>query len=82
VRNYPDPFNPTMTIAYDLPVGGTVSVTVCSITGPIVRTIAPEHRSCWAAPYRLRLNRNRGGVNICRVQIGCFAATTKMLLVR
>jgi hypothetical protein len=82
VRNYPNPFNPTTIIAYDLPVGGTVSLTVCTITGATVRTIAPEHQS--AGPQRIAFDGTglAAGVYFCRVQIGRFAATTKMLLVR
>jgi|WetSurMetagenome_2_1015567.scaffolds.fasta_scaffold24896_3 hypothetical protein len=82
LRNYPNPFNPSTVIAYDLPVGGTVSLTVCSITGAPVRTPVYEEQS--AGPHRVVFDGTglASGVYLCRVQLGRFAATTKMLLVR
>ena len=38
--NYPNPFNPTTVIAYDLPEGRRVSLRVYSVSGRTVRTLA------------------------------------------
>jgi hypothetical protein len=44
VRHYPNPFNPTTTIALDLPRAGTVRLQVYDLRGRLVRTLLDEHR--------------------------------------
>lgn len=43
VGNYPNPFNPSTTIAYEIPAPGSVTVAIFDVLGRPVRTISAEH---------------------------------------
>ena len=43
-QNFPNPFNPTTTIAFGLPEPSTVSLTIFSVDGRRVRTLVNDHR--------------------------------------
>ena len=42
IGNYPNPFNPTTNIGFELPVSGFVSINVYDILGREVRTLVNE----------------------------------------
>ncbi len=44
-RGYPNPFNPTVTLPFDLKEYGFVSLRIYSVTGGLVRTLISETRS-------------------------------------
>lgn len=44
-NNYPNPFNPTTTIRFGLPVAQQVSIKIYSITGSTVKTLADDYLS-------------------------------------
>jgi len=45
VSNFPNPFNPTTKINYNLPRDGQVSIKVFSVRGELVRTLVDEHKT-------------------------------------
>jgi hypothetical protein len=89
-RNYPNPFNPTTTIAYVVPVGTrhAVSLRVFDVLGQEVATLVnevhPVNGVKQAGVYTVRWDASNtaSGVNFYRLQAGGFVATRRLLLLR
>ncbi len=85
--NYPNPFNPSTTISYDLPSGGMVSIRIYNILGDEVTTLVNEsmepgkYRSIWQGINYQGL-KVCSGVYICRLEAGKYSKSIKMLLVK
>ena len=84
---YPNPFNPSTTISYDLPNEALVSIVIYDAIGQEVRrlvseqTAAGRYRTQWDA----RDNQGRAvgsGVYIAKVEAGSFSSSQKMLLLK
>jgi len=85
--NYPNPFNPTTTIAFSLAREGIVSIDICNIKGQIVKTLinevrnAGQHKVIWNGQDNA--GRNVGsGVYFYRMTTESYSATRKMLLMK
>ena len=83
--NYPNPFNPTTTIRFDLPSAEHVLLQVFDISGKKVKTLVNEQRS--AGSYSLVWdgtnidNQQVGaGAYFCRLVAGSFKRVNKMML--
>jgi hypothetical protein len=86
-QNFPNPFNPTTTIQYDIPRSGEVNIAVYDIQGRLVRTFASHtqqagsHAIVWDA-------RNNGGVNVssgtyfCRIDFNNSFLVRKLVLLK
>lgn len=81
-NNYPNPFNPITTIAFDLPTDDMVNMSVFNITGRKVETLI--NRDMKAGSYELTWNASNhaSGVYILRVQYGREIAYQKMTLLK
>ena len=84
---YPNPFNPSTTISYDLPSDALISIVIYDAIGQVVRQLVNEQR--FAGRYQVRwdakdnLGRSVGsGVYIAKVEAGSFSASQKMLLLK
>ncbi|MBI4810963.1 MAG: T9SS type A sorting domain-containing protein, partial [Ignavibacteriales bacterium] len=44
LHNYPNPFNPSTTIEYQLPKTGNVEIKIFSINGQLVKTLESTHK--------------------------------------
>jgi hypothetical protein len=82
MQNFPNPCNPSTTIDYVLPVGGSVSLTVFTMTGATVAGLVREEQS--AGPHRVTWDASgvAAGVYFYRLQVGRFAATRKLVLLK
>ncbi|MCK4548638.1 MAG: T9SS type A sorting domain-containing protein, partial [Candidatus Krumholzibacteria bacterium] len=85
---YPNPFNPTTTIAYSIEKGGPVTLTVYDIAGRRVRTLL-NAKMTEAGSYTVtwdglddRGNNVSSGVYFCRFSSGETDSSTKMILLR
>ncbi|UCD39231.1 MAG: carboxypeptidase regulatory-like domain-containing protein [Fidelibacterota bacterium] len=86
--NYPNPFNPTTTIVFELPKAGAVSLKIYDLTGKLIRTLVNESRS--AGYHRVVWDGKDGGgalvatgVYFYRIEAGkAFAKTRKMVLMK
>ncbi len=80
--NYPNPFNPSTTIRYNLPKAADVRLEIFDATGRLVQQLvsgrqqAGEQRAVWDASGMA------SGVYLYRLSAGEFVKTRKMLLVR
>ena len=84
---YPNPFNPSTTISYDLPVDADVSIVIYDAIGQEIRQLVSEYRA--AGRYNVRwdskdhLGRSVGsGVYIAKIKAGQHTALQKMLLLK
>jgi len=84
---YPNPFNPTTTIRYDLPKETQVHLTVYDITGRLVTTLVSRNQV--GGSYEVQWNgidangnSLPSGLYLYRLQAGSFVANEKMLLLK
>lgn len=82
ISNYPNPFNPTTTINYQLPKDGMVTIKVYDIIGKEVATLVNEHKS--AGYYKVDFDASKltSGVYIATIQASGFNKSIKLLLTK
>lgn len=82
LQNFPNPFNPTTTIRYNVSVAGFVSIKVFDVLGRETATLVNEEKT--PGTYKINFNANNlsSGVYFYRMQAGSFIQTRKMLLLR
>jgi hypothetical protein len=85
--NYPNPFNGTTEIAYQIPLPVFTRLGIYNISGQLVRVLVEEIQE--AGRYVVRWDgRNIGGhrvtsgIYICRLKAGSFVGMNKMILLR
>jgi len=85
--NYPNPFNPTTTISYDVRETSNVRVTVFNMLGQEVRTLvntrqaAGSHEIVWDATNNLG-EAVSSGIYLYQLQAGDFVQSRKMVLLK
>jgi hypothetical protein len=85
--NYPNPFNPSTTISFQLPVVSEVKLAIYNSNGQLVRTLysgeraAGRHRVVWDGRDD-HGQRVASGVYIYLIRAGSFAAQHKLLLMK
>ncbi len=81
-NNYPNPFNPTTKIKYDLPRESMVTLKVFDVLGREVTTLVSQNQK--AGYYEVNFNASQlaTGVYIFRIQANDFVQTKKMMLVK
>lgn len=88
--NYPNPFNPETWIPYHLAESGSVTITICTANGNVVRTLALGHQPAGLYQHRSRAaywdGRNElgelvaSGIYCYTLTVGNFTSTRKMLI--
>jgi len=86
--NYPNPFNPSTTITYQLPEAGHVTLQVYDLTGKVVNTLVSDYRP--AGYHKVVWNGRDSkatpvatGVYFYRIMAGqAYAETRKMVLMK
>jgi len=86
-HNYPNPFNPTTAISYDLPAQSEVNLTIYDVTGREVRTL--QSKELPSGRYEVQWNGVdesgnpvNTGVYFARLKAGSFSKTIKMLYLK
>ena len=85
--NYPNPFNPTTNISYNLPTAGDVTVEVYNTKGQVINTLVNEHQTAGDHSVVWNGNDSRGngitsGVYFYKIKSGRFTSTKKMILLK
>jgi len=82
LQNFPNPFNPTTTIRYQLPKDGLVILKIYDILGREVATLVNEEKV--AGKYEVNFNASSlvSEVYIYKIQAGEFVNSKKMLLLK
>ncbi len=86
-RNYPNPFNPTTTLTFELPEEGRAVLQVCDIDGRVVRTLidAELARDTYSVEWDGRDANGQpvaSGMYIARLQNGQRQASRKLVLIQ
>jgi hypothetical protein len=86
-QNFPNPFNPTTTIHYQMPEPGEVRLTVYNSLGQQVRTLVNTYQP--AGRYAIQWDgRNQSGLQVAsgtyfyEISTGTFSAIRKMMLLK
>jgi parallel beta-helix repeat protein len=87
VSAYPNPFNPSTTIAYSLPTAGDTTLRIYNTRGQIVRTLVCEQMSAGNHSVTWNGTDDKGqpvgsGVYLYRLQRGSLSSTNKCLLLK
>jgi hypothetical protein len=81
-QNYPDPFNPTTTIQFDLPKSSYVSLKIFNILGEEIATLVNERREPGRYSADFDASRYPSGLYFYRIVAKDFTQTKKMLLIK
>ena len=81
-NNFPNPFNPSTTIRYQIPQDGIVTLKIYDILGSEVATLVNEEKV--AGKYEVNFNASSlaSGVYIYKIQAGSFINSKKMILLK
>lgn len=80
--NYPNPFNPTTTIVYQIPVAGMVTLKVIDILGREVTTLVNEYKNVGKYNITFDASNLTSGIYIYQIKAGNFTKANKMILVK
>lgn len=80
--NYPNPFNPTTKIKFDLPKSSFVKISIFDITGRMISELA--NTNLQAGSYEAEFNgiNFSSGIYYYRIEAGNFVETKKMILIK
>lgn len=80
--NFPNPFNPTTTIAWESAVSGLQTIRIYDMLGQEVTTVINEYKS--AGKYETEFNASNlpSGIYFYRLTAGSFIQTKKMILLK
>jgi len=85
--NYPNPFNPSTTLSFDIPTREEVMVDIYDVSGRHVKTIVNQELNAGSHSYRWDAtddfnNQMSTGLYICTIKAGKNVASQKLLLVK
>lgn len=81
-QSYPNPFNPSTTVRYDVPVAMHVSLKVYNVFGQEVATLVNEKKSAGRHQVEWNAAGVASGVYFYRIQTSDYVATKKLILLR
>ncbi|HMQ67371.1 MAG TPA: T9SS type A sorting domain-containing protein [Ignavibacteria bacterium] len=81
-ENYPNPFNPSTIIRFEIPENGHVKLSVYDITGRLIRTIVDEFRNAGAYESAFDGSSLSSGFYFYRLESGRNIETNRMILLK
>ena len=86
-KNYPNPFNPTTTIGYDVAAAGEVSIVIYDMMGREVKTLVSNYANpgSYSAVWNAKNDQGlevSAGMYVYKMVSGDFVQVNKMLLVK
>jgi hypothetical protein len=81
-KAYPNPFNPTTTIGFNVGQEGHVSVIVYDVSGRIVDTLVDGYKDVGNHEVRWVANTHPSGVYFVRYSINGYAENAKLMLIK
>ncbi|MHB1688202.1 MAG: T9SS type A sorting domain-containing protein [Ignavibacteriaceae bacterium] len=80
--NYPNPFNPTTIISYQLPKDGVVTIKVFDALGREVKTLVNEYKTHGKYSVSFDASKLASGVYFYQLRAGDFVSIKKMVLLK
>ena len=81
-QNFPNPFNPTTVVSYQLPVASDVRLAVHDMLGREVSVLVNERRDAGVHEVKFDGSNLASGVYFYRIQAGDFTQTKRLLLLK
>jgi uncharacterized protein (DUF362 family) len=81
-NNYPNPFNPTTTITFQLAKAGSVSLRVYDITGRVLATLVDGEKAAGSYSVPWTASNISSGVYFYKLTAGNFSQVKKMVLMK
>ena len=81
-QNFPNPFNPSTSIPFELPRAGNVRIDVMNVAGECIGILVDEYRSAGAHLIRWDASRHPSGVYFCRALFGGKSMVKSMIVVK
>ncbi|RJP61783.1 MAG: T9SS C-terminal target domain-containing protein, partial [Ignavibacteriales bacterium] len=81
-QSYPNPFNPTTVIQYQLPKSSSVTLKLYDILGREVSTLVNETQDAGMYKYKLNASNLSSGVYLYQLKAGTFTMTKKITLIK
>lgn len=81
-QNFPNPFNPTTVITYQLPLTDYVTLKIYDVLGTEVATLVSEHQSAGNHSTTLNLSNLPSGVYFYSLREGSYSETKKLVLLK
>jgi len=81
-NNYPNPFNPSTTITYQLPKSGNVTVKIFDILGNEVKTLVNEQQEMGRYTVQFDASSIASGMYVYQLKANDYIATKKMILTK
>jgi len=80
---YPNPFNPTTTVTYGLPVAAEVRITATNLLGRQVATlVADDMKAAGYHTVQFKADGLASGTYLIRMEAGDFVATQQVMLLK
>jgi hypothetical protein len=81
-QNFPNPFNPSTIIRYQIPKPGLVTLKVYDILGREVATLVNENKVEGSYDFAFNASRYASGVYIYQLRVNDYVSSKKMLLLK
>jgi len=81
-QNFPNPFNPTTTIKYQIPELSFVTIKVFDVLGSEIATLVNEEKPIGSYEVEFNATSLPSGIYFYRIQAGRFVETKKMILLK
>jgi hypothetical protein len=81
-KNYPNPFNPTTKIVFELPVNSNVNLSIYNLIGQKVATLVDEQLEPGVFERNFNADNMPSGIYIYVLKTGTTSITSKMLLMK
>ncbi len=81
-QNFPNPFNPSTVIRYQLPADGRVTLKVYNLLGQVIATLVDGVETAGFKSVRFDAGSLASGIYIYRLTTESFTDVKKMMIVR
>ncbi len=81
-NNYPNPFNPSTSISFSIPVRSHIHLRVYNVLGQLITTLADADKSPGTYSVSWNAGDLPGGIYFYRLEAGRYGETRKMVLIK